>query len=252
MAFVAPAIGAVGSILGGITGGKGASAAAKAQAQAQANALAEQQREFGINQQNFAPYIAAGQSALGGASTLLGMNGNDAQQQAITALQSSPLFTSQDQAGQDALLQAAAATGGLRGGNTQAALYNQRSSLLASTIQQQLANLSGVASLGAGAAGTAGGLGQSAANNISGIYQQQGNVNASNALAQSSIIGKTGNDLTSIIQNALANSGGNGGLGSGFNTLTNNGFNWATTAINPTGLVQSGLNSASLPGGYIA
>lgn len=205
MAQIAAAVG--GSLLGGIASGKGAKQAAQIQAQSQANQLAEQQRQFNITQQNYAPYLAAGQSALGAQGNLLGLNGNDAQQQAIGTLQTSPLFTSLDQAGQDALLQSAAATGGLRGGNTQTALYNQRSSLLANVIQNQLSNLSGVSSMGVGATGAIAGAGQNSANAIGNIYQQQGNTGASNALAQSSILGRTFNDLSGILQNSLANSG---------------------------------------------
>ena len=63
--LISAGIGAAGSLLGGITGGKGAEAAAKIQAQSQAVALAQQQAQFNTNQQNFAPYLQAGQSALG-------------------------------------------------------------------------------------------------------------------------------------------------------------------------------------------
>lgn len=176
-------IGAGASILGGITGGKGASKAAKAQAQAQQAALQEQQRQFNITQQNFAPYQQAGTQALSGVQTLTGLNGNDAQAQAIEALKASPGFQSLYNQGSDAILQNASATGGLRGGNTQNSLANFGANTLATTIQQQLANLGGLVQTGAGATGQLGGLSQNYSAQQAQTQGMLGNANATGAAA---------------------------------------------------------------------
>lgn len=177
------AIGAGASLLSGITGGKGASAAAKTQAAAYQKGIDEQAREFGITQQNFAPYLAAGNKGLGSILDLLGLNGNDTQGSAIDALKASPAFTSLFNTGVDTINQNAAATGGLRGGNTQNSLANFGSGLLSTVIQNQLSNLSPLVATGAGSAGTLGGLGQQNANAISDLLGKQGNANAISAAA---------------------------------------------------------------------
>lgn len=230
-------LGAAGSILGGITGGKGASAAAKAQAQAQQQALALQQQEFNTNQQNFAPYIAAGNSALGSQQTLLGLNGNAAQQGAIDGIKAGPEYTSLYGTGLDAILQNAAATGGLRGGNTALAQSNFGSSLLGTIIQNQLSNLGGISSLGAGAAGAAAGAGQNNANAQSGIYGALGASNAGAAAAPY-------NAFTSIL-NGTQNSGILNAFG---------GMNRSSSGYSGGSLLPSGVNAvinggAALPTG---
>lgn len=171
-------IGAAGSILGGITGGKGAKKAAQQQAQAQQASLAEQQRQFNITQQNFQPYQQAGTQALGDVQNLLGLGGNDAQQAAIDALKASPGFQSLFNQGSDTILQNGAATGGLRGGNMQNSLANFGANTLATTIQQQLANLGGLVQTGAGATGQLGGLSQAYSGQQAQTQSMLGNANA--------------------------------------------------------------------------
>jgi len=184
--LAAAGVSAAGSLLGGITGGKAAENAAKTQAAAYQKGIDEQHNEFATIQGNEQPYMQAGTTGLAAYLTLMGLGsgGATAQQSAIDALQSSPLFTSLDKSGTDALLQTAAATGGLRGGNTQAALYNNRASLLSTVIQNQLGNLGGLINIGqAGAAGT-----NAAATNtgtaITNLLGQQGGALASGTLGQ--------------------------------------------------------------------
>lgn len=177
------AIGAAGSILGGITGGKGAKKAALQQAQAQQAALAETQRQFNTTQANFQPYQQAGTQALGGVQDLLGLGGNGAQQAAIDALKASPGFSALFNQGQDTILQNGAATGGLRGGNMQNSLANFGANTLATTIQQQLANLGGLVQTGAGATGQLGGLSQAYSGQQAQTQSMLGNANATAAAA---------------------------------------------------------------------
>lgn len=201
------AIGAGASILGGIAGGKGASKAAKTQAAAYQKGIDEQSREFGITQQNFAPYLAAGNQGLGAYLNLLGLGSNGAagQQSAIDALKASPLFTSQYNTGADTILQNAAATGGLRGGNTQNSLAQFGSGLLSNVIQNQLGNYGGLISTGSGSTSTLGSLGQQNANAISGLLGQQGQANGVAAAAP-----------YAAFQQALGGINSSFGTGSGF------------------------------------
>ena len=75
---------------------------------------------------------------------------------------------------ENALLQNASATGGLRGGNIQAALAQFRPNLLNQMIQQQYNNLGGITTLGQNAAAMTGNAGQQMANNVSNLFNQQG------------------------------------------------------------------------------
>lgn len=191
------AISAGASILSGIAGGKGASKAAKAQAAAYQQALAQQQ-QYNQSRQDMMPWLNAGGQALGAQSTLLGLNGNDQQQAAIDALKQSPLFTSMFNTGQDAILANAAATGGLRGGNTQNSLARFGSDTLAQVIQNQLAGLGGLSGMGQGAAGNLGQLGQANSNAQTQIYGQLGNANATRVSAPYAAFQSTLGGLNSV------------------------------------------------------
>lgn len=195
-AVVAAGIGAVGAIGGGLLASSGASSAAQAQQKSDAAAIAEQRREFDLSQSEFKPYLNAGTSALPGIEDLLGLNGADKAQSAITALQGSPEYESLYRNGLEANLQNASATGGIRGGNEVSALANFGRDTLSQVISDRLSQLGGLAGLGANATGSAAALGQSNANSISSLLQAQGNAAAQGSLAQAGIwanvLGKLG------------------------------------------------------------
>lgn len=201
-AIIAAGIGAAGAIGGGLLASSGASKAANAQTQSDAAAIAEQQREFNTIQGNFAPYLQAGTGALGGLGNLIGTNGGPAQQAAIAALQNSPLYQSLYRNGQEAVLQNASATGGLRGGNTQRSLADFGSDTLASVIQSQIANLGGLAGMGEGATNAESAFGQNSANSISSLLQATGNAQANGAIAQGSIWSNVLGNIAPMIQHA--------------------------------------------------
>ena len=141
MSWVAAAV-AGGTIVGGYLSSnaqKGAAEdAANAQSQASQAGIDEQRRQFDQVQQLLAPFVNAGTGALGAQQNLLGLNGNGAQQDAISTIQRSPQFTALQKQGEDAILANASATGGLRGGNVQGALGQFSPALLSQLIQQQL------------------------------------------------------------------------------------------------------------------
>ncbi len=142
----------VGDFIGDITGANDAADAASAAAATQAASaeagIEEQRRQFDAMVELMSPYVGAGAGGIEGQQALLGLSGPEAQQTAIDELEQSPLFQSLAQQGETAMLQQASATGGLRGGNIQGALAEYRPQLLNQQIQQQMANLGGLASLG--------------------------------------------------------------------------------------------------------
>lgn len=170
-----------------LTGKTAAKEASKAQTQASEAGMAEQRRQFDALQALMKPYVESGTGALQSQNNLLGLNGFDKQQSAIGNIENSPFFKSQYQQAENALLQNASATGGLRGGNTQEALADNRSNMLFSNVQQQLQNLSGVASNGQNAAAGLGGQGLQFGQNIAQGYGDIGQAQAGYQLAKGQI-----------------------------------------------------------------
>lgn len=80
-----------------------------------------------------------------------GEAGQAAQDAAIKRIEASPFFQNQIRQGEEALLQRASATGGLRGGNIQAALAQFRPQMLQQAIEKQYEKLGGIAGTGLGA-----------------------------------------------------------------------------------------------------
>ena len=177
-------VGVVGSVLSSRAQRKSANAAANAQVAASEMGVEEQRRQFDAVQKLLKPYADAGLSGLSGQQDLLGINGTAAQQAAINNINNSSEMQTYLQQGENAILQNAAATGGLRGGNTQAALAQFRPQLLNQLINQRYQNLAGMTALGQNAAAGTGNAGMQTASNISNLYQQTGAAQAGAALAQ--------------------------------------------------------------------
>jgi|GEM_PF-2824163 len=196
------------SLLGAVIGGKGAKKAAQQQAAAYQQGIDEQRREFDASQQRFQPYSDFGLASMGSLSDLLGLNGGDKQGTAIDALKSSPGFTSRYNTGADTILQNAAATGGLRGGNTQNSLANFGSNLLGDVYNQQVGNLTNGVGIGSGTVTTLGNLGQSNANSISQLLGQQGGAQAAGTLGQANAWTNAISDMQKQLLAALSGGGG--------------------------------------------
>lgn len=161
---------------------KAGEAAADAQSEAADAGIAEQQRQFNSIKELLSPYVDAGETGLSAQMGLIGLNGKAEQQQAISQLENSAGFQSMLAQGENSILQNASATGGLRGGNTQAALAQFSPQLLNQQIQQQYSNLGGITALGQNAAAGTGNAGMQTGNNISNLLQQQGAAQAGAAL----------------------------------------------------------------------
>lgn len=193
---------------------RAAKKAGKAQQQAAEAGIEEQRRQFDLAQQMMQPFREAGLAALGGLDpyreggaqayqqqlALSGLLGPEAEAAAIERVQMRPGFQSEIDMAEQALLQQASATGGLRGGNIQGALAQFRPQMLRQAIEQEYGRFGGLSGLGAqitsnlasmgqaSAAGTAGqamGLGQS----IAGLRGQQGAAMAGVQLAKGQALG---------------------------------------------------------------
>lgn len=119
-------------------------------------------------------YLGAGTTALQAQMDLMGLGDPGAQELAIQQIQEGPEFQALTQAGEDAILSNASATGGLRGGNVQRALAEYRPQVLSNLINQQYGRLSGLTGLGQQTATTAGSFGQSTASNIANLMGYRG------------------------------------------------------------------------------
>ncbi len=109
------------------------------------------------------PYAQTGQQALNQEAAMSGALGADAQRQAYNNFVESPAQKFLREQGEKAVTRQAAATGGLRGGSTLAALQERGIGLASQNQQQQLENLRSLA-----------GRGQDAATNQAGFQQQAG------------------------------------------------------------------------------
>lgn len=192
-----------GAVISGAMSSKAQKSAAKTAAGAQIDAseksVEEQRRQFDAVQKLLKPYADAGLSGLTGQQDLLGINGTAAQQAAINNINNSSEMQTYLQQGENAILQNASATGGLRGGNTQAALAQFRPQLLNQLINQRYQNYAGLTSLGQNAAAGTGNAGMQTASNISNLYQQTGAAQAGAALAQGQANANMWNSVNSAI-----------------------------------------------------
>lgn len=187
MVWVATAI--IGSaVVGGVLSSKAQTKAAKVAAGAQTAAsdasIEEQRRQFDATTALFKPYVEAGNGALARQLDLAGNNGPEAQQAAIDAIQGGAEYGTLVRQGEESILQNAAATGGLRGGNVQASLAKFRPEVLSSLINQQYQRLGGLTQLGQASAGGQAAAGGAFANNVSQLYGQRGDAIANAALVK--------------------------------------------------------------------
>ena len=205
MSGIATAV-VAGSVITGVMVSNAQSDAAESAAGAQTAAsqasIEEQRRQFDAVQELLKPYATAGQVAIEGQQGLLGLAGPEAQRQAIAALEAGPQFQSMMKQGENAVLQNASATGGLRGGNVQATLAQFRPQLLSQLIESQFIKLGQVSGLGqASAAGQAAAAQQTGAN-IGNALTQQGQAAAGAALAsgqaQAQMWGNVGSSIGNV------------------------------------------------------
>lgn len=220
MSFIGDAI---GDVFGGITGakqaGKAAEAAARTQAAAAQSGIEEQRRQFDKYIELMSPYVEAGVPALEAQQAFLGLQGPEAEQAAIDRITGGSTFQELSKQGEEAILSRASATGGLRGGNVQAALAQFRPQLLNQLIEQQYGRLGGFTELGQRTATGQGAQGVALGANVSNLLGQQGAATAGGQLARGAVPGQTFNQLLQLAGAAAGASGGFGGGAGGSTSI---------------------------------
>ncbi len=206
------------SLIGGLIGAGKAKKASRRAESAQLEflnkALSQQQQQFDLTRSDYAPALSMLAPSIGALGDYAGLNGVNAQQSRIAELEASPLFEQLKRVGREGVLQNAAATGGLRGGNTQSALYDNDANALNQTLLQQLQQLGGLAGMGLGATDSASSFGANTANQISNLYGQQGQVRAGGLLTRGGINSQMWNNIGAYgDQVASSSATGPGGFG---------------------------------------
>lgn len=203
MSWIAAAV--IGSsVVSGVVQSKAAKTASTAQVQAADKGVLEQRRQFDAVQQLLKPYIETGTTALSRQAALMGLGGEEAQRSAITALEQGPEFAALTRQGEEAILQNASATGGLRGGNVQAALAQFRPQILSGLIEQQYSRLGGLASQGQASAVGQAEAGLQTGQNISSLYGQIGASQAGAALQRGQVWGNLIGDTSMLLGRGAA------------------------------------------------
>jgi len=126
---------------------------------------------------------------------------------AVQRITQSPMLQEQIRQQEEALLQGASATGGLRGGNVQAALAQFRPAMINQAIQQRYENLAGMTTLGQQSAAGVGASGMQSGSNIAALMAQRGAAQAGGALAA----GQAQQSMINTIPQALGTYYGAGG-----------------------------------------
>lgn len=162
---------------------KAASSASAAQIAGTQMQIAEQRRQFNLMRKLTAPYVTAGGKGLAGLMNLTGMNGVGSQKNAISGIENGAQYGEMVRSGENAILSNASATGGLRGGNTEAALAQFRPQILSSLIDKQIGNLTGLTQMGQNSASGVGTAAMTMGNNISTAYGDAAAARAGNYMA---------------------------------------------------------------------
>lgn len=177
-------------VTGLIGAGKQKKASRKAEAamvEAFNKGIAQQQQNFDLIRQDYEPAREVLAPTVGAIGDIVGINGDPAQQGALDRLKSSPLYRMMFDSGEEAVLQNAAATGGIRGGNTQRGLADFGADTFAQLIQQQLSNLGGLSSIGMGGVGATAAAGTHNADALTQLFEQIGNAKAGGSLTRGGI-----------------------------------------------------------------
>jgi hypothetical protein len=148
------------------------------------------------------PYTTAG---VGAVNQLTGLTDGSMSADALSAkITANPLYESLYNNGEEALLQNASATGGIRGGNTERGLADFGSDTMAKVYQQILSNLGSVANLGLGAQGAVTGAGMNTANNVTTAQTDIGRAQAGNYLAKAGINAQNWNNAGGLVDSAIS------------------------------------------------
>ena len=207
------------SLIGGNQAARAANAAAAEQRQASNLARADARNQFNRTQALLRPFVNAGRSGLTQQLALAGLSGQEAEREAIGRITGGVQFQELTRQGEDAILSNAAATGGLRGGNTQSALAQFRPAILSSLIQQQFGQSGQIANLGQASAARSAAAGQQFGAISGDLRLQAGAANSGAALAAGQGRADQISQISQGIGGLIGAGGGNFGESSVFNPL---------------------------------
>jgi len=172
--------------------------------------FAESQLRHGEMRDLLNPYVQAGTGALNQQQALSGALGPAAQQAAYDAIQAGPGFQSQLQMGETSILQNAAATGGVRGGNTIGAMAQYSPQLLGQAVNQRFGQLGNLTQMGQASAAGVGAAGmnvvpgiQPTDPNIANMYSQMGQTTAANILGKRAMDQNATSDVLNFALGAI-------------------------------------------------
>ncbi len=177
-------------LIGSSMQAKAAGSAADIQSGAAQAGIEEQRRQFDALQALLKPYTEAGLPALEAQQAFIGLRGPEAERAAIERISGSERFQELTRQGEEALLQRASATGGLRGGNVQAALAQFRPQVLNQLIEEQYGRLGGMTTLGQRSAAGVGAAGMESGTNVANLLAQQGAAQAGGEIGQARAYGQ--------------------------------------------------------------
>ena len=208
------------SAIGALGQGFAASKASKAQIRAARIAAAEQRRQFNVLQAQLSPYTTAGRQALSPLMALTGASGDNAQRQAIEAIQQGPEYQLAMKQGEDTILGNAAATGGLRGGNTQRSLGTLGPAVLQNVINNRYGRLGSIVNLGQSSAAGVGAAALQTGQGIANTHMASGAARAGGYMAAGHALSNFANSIPSALilgnsqlRNEILGTGGAGGGG---------------------------------------
>jgi hypothetical protein len=207
-------------LIGGLMGADAAESAASAQAGASEAGIAEQRRQFDLMRQLLQPYTQAGAPALQAQQAMLGLGGPEAEAAQIAAAERSPTYQAMLRKGEESMLQRASATGGLRGGNMQAALAQFRPQLLAQELENRYNRFAGLTALGQQSASGVGTAGIQTGANVANLEAQRGAALAGGHLGQAQAFSGLLNAPMTLLGMQY---GAGGKMGLGFGGLFNKG-----------------------------
>jgi len=202
-------------VVGGMMQADAAEDAANIQSGAAGQGIAEQRRQFDALQALLKPYTEAGVPALEQQQAFLGLRGPEEERAAIERIQGGQTFQALQQQGENAILQNASATGGLRGGNVQGALAQFRPALLNQVLEQQYSRLGGMTQMGQNSAAGVGAAGMESGANVANLLSQQGAALAGGELGQAKAFGRVLN-MPAQFLGMQYGAGGKAGMGFGF------------------------------------
>lgn len=190
-----------------VTGVEGAQRAANEAAGVQSDAyqsgIDESRRQFGVTQENMAPWLQAGTGALGLQQDFLGLSGQDAQSQAYANYQESPGQKFLRERGMKATMQGAAASGGLGGGRVRAELNKQGIGFAAQDFGNYYNRLSGMSNTGQQTGAQLGQLGSQASQQVQTGLANQGAARASGILGGQQAMAQSNQNLWGLGSTAI-------------------------------------------------